>query len=329
MEAASYRATTRPRSKVRRQRGIRAALMSALFLGMAPVFGKQAILFGFSPLAIVALRTGIATLLISTLMAIFKRRSFYIYPVGFFGCLLAGIINGLGSILYYAALSRLDASIGQLLYSFYPIFVAMWLMIDQQPVSRITLIRLGIAIPGMYLLLSTGSHRIDLIGATMMFGSAVLYALHLLINQRVLYEVPAQTVTLYTLVAMSGTVLIVFLIFNPHLPKGGTPWWPVIGMALVTFLSRLMLFSGIKNLGGMQTALLGLGELLVTVSLAISWLGEYLTWLQWIGAGLLICSMLMVGLDRHAPDKRHYSGWLAWLNSPIIRSGDLPWQPNP
>ena len=49
-----------------------------------------------------------------------------------------------------------------------------------------------------------------MVGAAMMFGAAFLYALHLLINQRVLYEVPAPTVTFYTLLGMSITVLIAF-----------------------------------------------------------------------------------------------------------------------
>ena len=40
--------------------GILAAFSSAIFLGMAPVFGKLAITYGFSPLVVVALRTGFA-----------------------------------------------------------------------------------------------------------------------------------------------------------------------------------------------------------------------------------------------------------------------------
>ena len=39
------------------QKGVTAALCSALFLGMSPVFGKQAINLGLSFYAVVALRT--------------------------------------------------------------------------------------------------------------------------------------------------------------------------------------------------------------------------------------------------------------------------------
>lgn len=112
------------------------------------------------------------------------------------------------SSLYYSALCRLDASIGHMLYSFYPLFVAIWLLLDHQPVTKLTALRLILSIPAVILLLQTSSGAIDLLGAVMMIGSAILYALHLLINQRILYEAPAPTVTLYTLLGMAATVIL-------------------------------------------------------------------------------------------------------------------------
>ncbi len=300
--------------------GIQSALASALFLGLVPIFGKQAISLGFAPLLVVATRTSIACLLLLILMLLFRRQFFYIYPVGLAGCLLAGLVNGLGSILYYTALGRIQASIGQLLYSFYPLFVAFWLMLDRQPISRLTVFRLILSLPGVFLLLSTGDQHIDMLGAILMVGSAILYALHLIINQRVLYEVPAPTVTLYTLIAMSVTVVIPYALFDRRMPPVEAPWWPVLAMASITFFSRLTLFLGVKHLGGLQTALLGLGELLVTIVVANFWLGERLTTWQWLGAVLLALSLFLVSFDKITPAKRHTTGWLAWLNPPRIPS---------
>ncbi len=123
-----------------RSTGIIAALSSAVFLGFTPVFGKLAINFGFSPLAVVAFRTSMAAGLVLVFVILFYRPYLYIFPVGLLGCLLAGVINGLGSILYYMALTRLSASVGQMLYSLYPFFVAIWLILDKQsPKSLIIL----------------------------------------------------------------------------------------------------------------------------------------------------------------------------------------------
>jgi drug/metabolite transporter (DMT)-like permease len=308
-----------------RKKGIYAALSSALFLGMVPIFGKMAMNSGFSPLAVISIRTSIAALLMFIVMYFRMRQFFYIYPVGLVGCLLAGFINGLGSVLYYTALSRLDAGIGHMLYSFYPLFVALWLLLDRQPITRITVFRLLLTIPAVILLILPGGNAVDLTGALMMMGSAVFYALHMLINQRILFEAPAPTVTLYTLIAMATTVNVCFLLSVPAYPAGVVSWWPVLAMALITFFSRLMLFMGIKHLGGLQTALLGLAELLITVVMAQLLLSEQLSPLQWLGTAMLFASLILVGFDRITPQKRITTGWLAWLNPPKISNPDLPW----
>ncbi len=279
-----------------KNKGIRAALASAFFLGFAPIFGKQAILQGFSPLMVVTLRTGIAVLLLLAIMLIFQRPFFYIYPVGLLGCLLAGFINGIGSILYYTGLELVDASVGQLIYSFYPLFFAFWLLLDRQPIHRVTVFRLALAVPGVLLLVSASTRPIDLLGAGMMAGAAIFYAFHLLVNQRILYEVPAPTVTFYTLLSMSVTVIIAYLFFDHTLPAANINFTPILSLAAITFFSRITLFLGVKHLGGMQTAIMGLAELLITVLSARFLLGETLTFLQWVGALLLCASLVLVGL---------------------------------
>ncbi len=91
--------------------GVSAALLSAVVLGLAPTFGKQAMLAGTPPISVVALRTLFATLALWTVFALFRRHYLYIYPIGLYGCLAAGLINGLGSLMYYTGLGRLDASL--------------------------------------------------------------------------------------------------------------------------------------------------------------------------------------------------------------------------
>jgi len=327
-------------------RGIYAALGSAFFLGMAPVFGRQAILLGIPSLAVVAIRTSLAALLLLVVMLVFFRRYLYIYPAGLLGCLLAGWINGVGSLFYYFALGRISASMGQLLYSLYPLFLALWLSLDKQPPSRLTILRLALVLPAVYLLVTSGrgadSSHVDLIGVGAMLIAAMLYALHLPFNQRVLYDMPPQTVTLYTLLAMSAVVIPPFLfsdgsrLFGITLQTGGLEGnlvrlgAPLLGLTLVTFFSRLLLFSGIKHLGGMQTALLGLGELLVTLLFAYLWLGESFSLGQWSGVGLLMTSLVLVGMETPPARKSSPGGFLGWLRPSSRKVSPLTdtWHPN-
>ncbi len=301
---------------------------------MAPVFGRQAILLGIPSLAVVAIRTVLAALLLLVVMLIFFRRYLYIYPAGLLGCLLAGWINGFGSLFYYFALSRINANIGQMLYSLYPLFLVLWMSLDHQPPSKLTVLRLLLALPAIYLLVYSEQSQVDLIGVGAMLIASMLYALHLPFNQRVLYDMPPQTVTLYTLLAMSAVVVPPFLFSGSaglgellkDIPPGQSAGWyssaislgmPLLGLTLVTFLSRLMLFTGVKHLGGMQTALLGLGELLVTLVFSYLWLGERFNQGQWAGAALLVFSLMLVGLERQPPKKVTTGGFLSWLRPTI------------
>ena len=300
-----------------RSTGINAALISAFFLGLTPVFGKAAMGVGkFSPYAVVALRTSMAALLLVLIIVIFKRRFLFIYPIGLLGCILAGATNGVGSIFYYVGLSKLNASIAQMLYALYPFFVAFWLQLDKQSPSRLTIVRIMIAILSAFLLTRAPSGQIDFWGVAFMLISAALYALHLPINQRVLYDVPAPTVTVYTLLAMSAIVVPSYFIFDRSWPVATAPWAPVLGLTAVTFFSRLMLFLGVKHIGGMQTALLGLGELLVAIPCSFLLLGESLTPLQWIGTGALGISLLLVWFEKPVTDPVHTRGLLSWLQPP-------------
>lgn len=100
----------------------------------------------------------------------------------------------------------------------------------------------------------------------------------------------------------------------------------MLGITLVTFFSRITLFLGVKHLGGLQTAILGLGELLVTLLASHLWLGERLSWQQWIGAALLGISLVLIIREKHDQPKKATGGWLSWLRPPGLPE-DVAWPP--
>ena len=311
-----------------RLKGTSAALSSAFFLGMAPIFGKRAMILGIPPLAVVSIRTFFAASFLFIIILIFKRKYLYIYPAGLLGCLLAGWINGLGSLFYYSAIGKIGAGLGQLLYSLYPIFVVIWLFLDRQHPSRLTIIRICLSIPAVILLVHTQENAINMVGVIQMLIASALYALHIPINQRVLYDMPPHTVTLYTLLAMSAITLpVLFFMDLGNIENVNAGLWPLAGLTIVTFLSRLTLFMGVKNIGGMQTALLGFSELLVTMIMAHIWLSERLTNLQWLGAAILVICLLMIGFEKPTRAYTGRGGWLSWLSHPSL-SNEFPWQPH-
>lgn len=279
------------------RRGIAAAVLSAVFLGSAPIFGKQAYAFGISPIALAAWRTLIAAGGLWVVYLFIGRKYFYIYPVGLIGCFMAGAVNGLGSLLYYTGLQRVDAGVGQLVYSLYPLFLVMLLRLDGHRFSGLTLVRVLLAIIAVGFLTQTGDGPVDLAGLGMMLGAGLAYAAHLAIGQRVSYEMPVQTLTLYTLTSMAAVVSLAYLLAG-RAPVPDMAWRSTFGLAVVTVCSRLGMFLGIKRLGSLQTALIGITEILATLLLAHTLLSEELSSRQWVGAAILVFSLVLIGRER-------------------------------
>ncbi len=289
-------------SNSRWQAGLTWALLSPVFLGVAPILAKIAYTFQVDVYTLAAFRTIFAAALLWIAIAIWSRQSIVSSTPAVLGSLVAGGINGVGSLFFYASLNRIDASLCQLINVTYLIFVTILLRLIGQKISRLTIYRMLIAIFAIYLLTSGGIQEPDWFGVGLMLVAAFSYAVQLVFSQRIMYDIPAQTMTLYAMTGMATVVGLAWLVVRPsisHIVANG--WSAVAFMGLATALARLTLFLGVKNLGSMQTALLGVGELLVTILLAIVFLGERLTWIQGIGALLIIVSILLVQYERNVP----------------------------
>ena len=278
--------------------GIVSTVLASFFLGWAPILGKLAYRGGVAPFTLVAFRTLVAALLLWLAFVAFWRREIVISWPGLLGCIGVGAVNGFGSLLIYMSLSRLDASHASLLNTLYPLWVVLFLFAAGQPLTGLTLTRLALSMVGVYLLTRVGPGELDWLGVSLMLASGATYGWHLVLGQWVLADVPARTATLYILTTMACVVgLARVLQASPIEPIIATGWGAVLALGLTTVLSRLATFSALQRVGGVETALVGLLELLVSLILAFLLLGERLTVVQWGGAALLVVSLVLVTRD--------------------------------
>ncbi|MCB8923514.1 MAG: DMT family transporter [Ardenticatenaceae bacterium] len=284
------------------QRGLFWALVSPLFLGTIPILAKLAYAAGVDVLTVVAFRTLFAAFILWTAVLLFKRDFIISSSPAVLSSFVAGGINGIGSLFFYASLTRIDASLGQLINITYLIFVTVLLRLAGHAVSWLTFFRTGLAILGIYILTQGGLGEPNWVGVGMMAVAALMYAIQLVLSQRILLDIPAPTMALYAMTAMAIVVTIAWLT-NPTdvtaVSQAG--WTAILLMGLTTGLSRLTLFLGVKHLGSIQTALLGILEVVVSITLAILFLGEHFTLTQWMGAGVLLASVLLVRYERGVP----------------------------
>lgn len=284
-------------------KGILAALATPTFLGMAPVFGKLAIHAGTDPFSVAAVRTVIAVVLLWAAYAIFFRKYIYIYPAGLLGCVVIGVINGIGSLFYYSGLGVLDASLVQLLNGMYLAFAIMLSRVGGQQADRRTLVRVMLALAALAIITGFGDQSLDWTGVGLMLGSALMFAGTVVLSQYVLYEMPAPTMALYVLTTMGVVVTMVWLAVAE--PISAAVWEDalpaILGLGVTTALSRLAMFAGVKFLGGMQTAILALTEIAVALLLSFIVLGDRLTPMQWVGVGVLFAGILLIRQQDFAP----------------------------
>lgn len=286
------------------QRGMVWAILSPLFLGTIPIFAKIAYSTGAGVLTVVAFRTLFAASLVWVIMLLFRRHLIRSSAFAIAGSLVAGGINGLGSLLFYASLTRIDASLGQLINITYLVFVTLLLRLAGQRVSRLTLFRIGLILCAIYLLTMGSLGEPDWLGVGMMLIAALTFAIQLVFSQRIMLDIPAPTMTLYAISAMALVVTAAWLLFPSDLTLvTAVGWQAILLMGLATALSRFTLFLGVKSLGSMQTALLGVLEVLVTIVIAMTWLGEQFTAVQWLGALLILISILMIRYERNVPKR--------------------------
>ena len=278
------------------------ALISPLFLGTMPIFAKLAYAGHIDLFTVAALRTTVAAVLMWLAALTIGRKFIRSSSPAIFGSMLAGGINGLGSIFFYGSLVLIDASLGQLINITYLIFVTILLRMAGQVVSWLTVGRTLLAIGGIFLLTIGGLGPPDWLGVGLMLIAALSYAVQLVIGQRVMYDIPAPTMTLYAITAMALVVNVAWLFVTPELAEATSDGWrAVILMGIFTALSRLTLFLGVKHLGSIQAALLGVLEVVVTIVIAIVLLNEHLEMLQWLGALIILVSVFLIRYEKGVP----------------------------
>ena len=296
-----------------RIRGILSAFLSPTFLGFMPVMAKIAYSYGVDVYTMAALRTVMAAIVLWIIALIVDRNYIFSSKPAILGSLFAGAINGIGSLFFYSSLTRIDASMGQLINITYLVYVTLLFRMAGYHISKLTVFRTVLAILAIYIITSGALGEPDWVGVSYMAIAALSYAIQIVFSQRIMQDVPAMTMTLYALTGMSTVVAIAWLIVYPEtnqIPLMG--WGSIAAIGIMTALARLTLFLGVKNLGGMQTSLIGVAEVLVSIFFAYWLLGEVMTITQWVGASILTISILLVKYEREVPS-------FDWLTPFLLR----------
>jgi drug/metabolite transporter (DMT)-like permease len=213
----------------------------------------------------------------------------------------AGIV-ALGFLGYYLA-----SGLGRLIMFLYPTLVVILsaLFLARRPTPR-ELSALAMTYAGIALVLSRQlgaqpDNGLFLLGAALVFGSAMCYAVYLVTGSQLVQRVGSMRFTAYTMMVSTAPALVQFaLLESPGaLRLPGAVWLYAILLATVcTVLPVFLVAEALKRIGANHFALIGGLGPVTTVIADFGLLGGALTPLQLLGGALVVAGVLLVTLKK-------------------------------
>jgi drug/metabolite transporter (DMT)-like permease len=223
-----------------------------------------------------------------------------IVALGFLGYYLASLLDFLG-------LQYVSAGLGRLIMFLYPTLVVILSLVflAKRPTRR-ELTALALTYAGIALVLSVKlgagpEQRLFLLGAALVFGSAMCYAVYLVTGSQLVKRVGSMRFTAYTMMVSTAPAFVQFALLESSgaLQLPGKVWLYVILLATVcTVLPVFLVAEALKRIGANHFALIGGLGPVTTVLADFVLLEGALTPLQLAGGALVIAGVLLVTLKK-------------------------------
>ena len=221
--------------------------------------------------------------------------------LGFSGYYLASFLDFLGLAYISASLERL------ILYLNPTIVMLLGLVLFKRRTTRKQLLGMAISYCGVVLVFG---HEITLegkdavLGAALVFASAVSYALYLVYSGEMVKRIGSLR-----LVGLASTVacvccLLQFALLRPLSAAAVVPeviWLSLLNASVCTVLPVLLIMLAIERVGAAMTAQVGLVGAMSTVLMGVVILGEPFT--LWVAAGTALVIAGIFVFTRSSPDK--------------------------
>lgn len=280
--------------QTRLDRGWALALFATVAFSFAPPVARFAIVGGFDSTTLLLVRMILTSSLFAVVLTATDLQKLRLPRAGVAAAVLVGAVNASGMVLFFGSLGRLEASLGAMILALSPPMVLTLLALRGERLTRRHLVRLGLALVGVYLLIGpTG--QVDWVGAAMALAATFLFALQMALTQWTLIAYPTRTVAFYVTASMTLFVALYWLFLGaPWTTPTPAGWVAVLILAIVsTLLARLAYFAAMGHIGGAQMALFGPLETLLSVIWSILFLSEQLAPLQLVGGALILASALL------------------------------------
>lgn len=283
--------------------GLGLALIAALGFSLKAIFVKLAYPHGVDAVTLLALRMGFS-LPVFLWVGLSQGREARSLTgsdwarLGLLGCL--GYYGA--SILDFWGLQYISAGLERLILFTYPtLIILIGVLFQGRPFSWREGAALALCYGGIGFAfahdLGQGDHQEVFIGAALVFGSSVSYALYLSGSAGMISRLGAMRFTALAMLVSCGVTLLHFLVTHPlsafvqPLPVYG---W---GFAMALFSTVVPVFAqsaAIRRLGAGHSALVGMVGPLMTIGFGWWLLDEAISFAQMVGALLVVAGIVIV-----------------------------------
>ena len=263
--------------------GYPAGIITGITYGLNPLFGMPLMNNGAAIESILFFRYAFAVVILGAFLWLTKQ-SFKITAKQAGVLLILGLLYTSSSICLFEAYNYIASGLATTLIFLYPVLVAIIMVFLRVVPSWPVWFAIAATFGGV-LVMTQGSsgEAIDPIGVMLSLGSALVYALFIVIINRskAIAKISNTLLTFYALMVGAMVFLCMILLSDTSITagiEGGSAWLNLVGLALLpTIVSTATLAIATRNIGATKASVLGVFEPITAILVGTLMFGEPLT----------------------------------------------------
>lgn len=263
--------------------GYPAGIIAGITYGLNPLFGMPLMRNGASVEGILFFRYGISVLILGAIL-LMDRQSFRVSRKQAGILLVLGLLYTSSSVLLFTAYNYIPSGLATTLVFLYPVLVALIMVFLRVVPSWQVWLAIAATFTGVIIMTQSDSTQaINPVGVVLSIGSALVYALFIVIINRskAISTVSNSLLTFYSLLVGAVIFLGKVLTSGQDLTAGietNLDWINLIGLAIFpTIISTATLAVSTRNIGATKASVLGVFEPITAIMVGTLVFGEPLT----------------------------------------------------
>lgn len=263
--------------------GYVAGIVTGVTYGLNPLFAKPLLSIGVSVDTMLACRYLIAVFILGVWL-VFRKESLKVNKAQMWRLCILGFLFAMSSMLLFLSYNYIPAGLATTIVFLYPVIVALiMVLLKVYPTWQVWLSILMTFLGVVILSRPSGNMTLNITGLSLAAGSAIAYALYLIVvnRSRRLRTVTSLVLTFYALLIGSVVFLIHSAISGGEFMAGLDGWYCWMNLICLavfpTLVSLLTLAMATRIIGPTRTSVLGVFEPVTAIAVGTIFFGESLT----------------------------------------------------